>query len=138
MKYISKKNLILFLISGFIVLFNSHVFAGDDPSIKGDLRKAIQASMDKYIKHGTINGIYYHYDPVKGKLLKLKLGYIHSGIVKKGDFYVSCADMIDQKTGTALDMDFFVADNFGKLVTTQGIVHKADGVKRKYDLENVK
>ena len=128
----------LFVLSLLITIGSSSAFAGDDPSIKGKLRLDIMASMDSYIKNITINGIYAHYDPVTGKLLNLKLDYLHSGIVKKGDFYVSCADMIDQETGKIVDMDFFVRDNFGNLVTVQAIVHEADGKKRKYHLEKIK
>lgn len=121
-----------------LFIFHGSTFAGDDPSIKGELRNKIQASMDKYIKKNTINGIYAHFDPVTGKLLRLKLDYLHSGIVRQGDFFISCADMIDQSNGKVVDMDFFVRDSFGKLVTTQAIVHKADGKKRKYHLETVR
>ena len=128
----------LFALCLMVTIGCSNVFAGDDPSIKGKLRTDIQASMDSYIKKNTINGIYAHYDPVTGKLLNLKLDYLHSGIVKNGSFYVSCADMIDQESGKTVDMDFFVRNNFGNLVTVQAIVHMMDGKKRKYHLEKVK
>ena len=134
----SKATSALFGLSLLITIGSSTVFAGDDPSIKGKLRADIQASMDSYIKKNTINGIYAHFDPITGKLLNLKLDYLHSGIVKKGDFYVSCADMIDQESRKTVDMDFFVRDNFGNLVTVQAIVHKMEGKKRKYHLEKVK
>jgi len=133
-----KATLILFVMSMLINILSSNAFAADDPSIKGELRNGIQASMDDYVKRNTINGIYAHYDPVTGKLLNLKLDYLHSGIVKQGDFYVSCADMIDQETGKKVDMDFFVRNNFGTLVTVQAIVHEANGKKRKYHLEKIK
>lgn len=128
----------LFVLSLLITISSSNVFAGDDPSIKGQLRMDIQASMDNYIKRNTINGIYAHFDPVTGKLLNLKLDYLHSGIVKQGDIYVSCADMIDQESGKTVDMDFFVRNNFNDLVTVQAIVHMMEGEKRKYHLENIK
>ncbi|VAX02737.1 hypothetical protein MNBD_GAMMA20-540, partial [hydrothermal vent metagenome] len=35
-----------------------------------------------------------------------------------------------------VDMDFFVQANNGKLIATQAIMHKVDGKKRKYHLEN--
>jgi hypothetical protein len=46
--------------------------------------------------------------------------------------------MIDQSNGKVVDMDFFVKEDAGKLITTQAIVHKADGKKRKYHLEKAK
>lgn len=133
-----KATSILFVMSMLIVSLSSNAFAADDPSIKGELRNDIQASMDAYVKRNTINGIYAHYDPVTGKLLSLKLDYLHSGIVKNGDIYVSCADMIDQETGKKVDMDFFVRNNFGSLVTVQAIIHEVNGKKRKYHLEKIK
>jgi len=129
----------LFLALGLLLSVNTTAYAGDDPSIKGELRMNIQSSMASYIERNTINGVYDYFDPVTGKLISLKLDYLHDGIVRNGDFYVSCADMIDQSTGKVVDMDFFVKeDDTGKVITTQAIVHKADGKKRKYHLEKVK
>ena len=130
--------LIVTLAMALLFTLSGSALAGDDPSIKEKLRNKIHASMDNYIKQNTINGIYAHFDPVTGKLLRMKMGYLHSGIVKQGDFFISCADMIDQDNGKVVDMDFFVRNNFGEFVTTQAIVHKADGKKRKYQLETVK
>ncbi len=112
------------------------VFAADDPSIKGDLRTNIQQSMDSFIKAQTINGSMYVYDSVKGNLLKLKLDKLHSGIVQKGDFYVSCADFKDQN-GKKVDVDFMVRTSGDKFITTQALLHKVDGKKRKYHLEKM-
>jgi len=65
----------------------------------------------------------------------LKLVELHDGIVKKGDFYVSCADFVDAK-GNTVDMDFMVIPSGNKMIATQAILHKIDGKKRKYHLEN--
>lgn len=112
------------------------VFAADDPSIKGDLRTSVQQSMNDFINHQTINGSMYIYDSVKGGLLKLKLDKLHNGIVKKGDFYVSCADFKDQ-AGNKVDVDFMVRTSGDKFITTQALLHKVDGKKRKYHLESM-
>ena len=109
--------------------------AADDPSIKGTLRDNIQTSMNDYIEHQSISGSMYVYDAVDGKLLKLKLDKLHEGIVKKGDFYVSCADFKDQN-GRKIDIDFMVREKGDKLITTQALVHSVDGKKRKYHLES--
>ena len=111
-------------------------WAADDPSIKGDLRSNIQQSMNDYISHQSVDGAMYVYDTIKGSLLKLRLKELHSGIVKKGDFYVSCADFIDQK-GRKIDIDFMVRPSGGKLITTQALIHSIDGKKRKYHLEKL-
>ncbi len=78
----------------------------------------------------------YVYDSVQGSLLKLKLDKLHSGIVKKGDFYVSCADFKDQ-AGRKIDVDFMVRPSGNKLITTQALIHSVDGKKRKYHLEKM-
>ena len=109
-------------------------FAGDDPSIQGELRQGIHKSMKNFIDQQTIDGVFRHYDPVDGKLLHLTKPNLHSGIVKKGDFYVSCADFVDQM-GRKLDVDFLLVDAGGDLRTVQALVHKVEGHKRPYDVE---
>ena len=115
-------------------LISTQARAGDDASIKGDLRTNIHEAMDAFVAEQTIDGKLRIYDPVDGKLLSLASYELHSGIVKKGDFYVSCADFVDGD-GRKIDVDFLVLPNDGQLQTTQGIVHSVDGKKRKYHLE---
>ena len=117
-------------------MMSNLVLAANDSSIKGDLRKNIKQSMETFIKHQTINGAMYVYDSVDGKLLRLNFDKLHDGIVKKGDFYVSCADFKDQK-GRKIDIDFLVRPADQQLVTTQALVHSVDGEKRKYHLEKL-
>ena len=108
--------------------------AANDPSIKGSLREDIKISMKAFIESNTINGRYYIYDAVEGRLLELKFAKLHEGIVKKGDFYVSCADFVD-KNDTKVDLDFLVIKNGDNLQTIQAVVHSLNGKKRKYHLE---
>jgi len=110
--------------------------AGNDPSIKGNLRTNIQHSMQSFIDSNTVKGKMYVYDSVKGELLKLKFDNLHDGIVKKGGFYVSCADFKDQND-RKIDVDFLVVKNGGSLLTTQALIHSVDGRKRKYHLEDL-
>lgn len=110
------------------------VFGADDPSIKGSQRQYIIASMNQYIQDKTIDDTYHLFDAVKGKLLRLQFKKLHDGIVKKGSFYVSCADFVDQ-SGRLVDVDFMVMSDGNDYKTTQGIVHAVDGKKRKYHLE---
>ncbi|MFQ5504534.1 MAG: hypothetical protein ACE5F1_07015 [Planctomycetota bacterium] len=109
--------------------------AGDDPSIEGDLRTGIQAAMNSYVESQTIDDVVRLYDPVEGRLLRLKFKALHSGIVRKGDFYVSCADFVDQE-GREIDVDFLVLPDGATLRATQGVVHAVDGKKRAYHLES--
>ncbi len=128
------KKVIAPLLLALSLLTGPVAHAADDPSIKGDLRTNIQATMDTFIKSQTIDGTLRLYDPVEDKLLKVSLKKLHPGIVKKGDFYVSCADFVDSK-GRKYDLDFLVVPAGDKLITTQAIVHSVDGKKRKYHLE---
>jgi len=118
------------------VLASFSALAGNDTSIKGELRSDIQQSMNTFIKSHSVNGKVFLYDAVKGKLLKLSLDSLHSGIVKKGDFYVSCADFVDQND-RKIDVDFLVMPGNDGVVATQAIIHSIDGDKRKYHLENI-
>ncbi len=119
------------LISGLTTV----AFAGDDPSIKAKVRTDIQAAMEDHIKHNTIGDHYMIYDAVDGKMRKLTFEKLHKGIVKKSDFYVSCADFVDAG-GEKVDIDFFVVDKDGSYSVLQGLVHKVDGTKRPYHLED--
>lgn len=117
-----------------VTFLSTPALAGDDPSIQGKLRQDIQASMSQFIEHQTVDGVFPHYDPVDGKLLQLSQANLHAGIVKKGDFYVSCADFVDQD-GRKIDVDFLVASSGSDTRTLQALVHKIDGNKRPYDVE---
>ena len=136
MKTLLQRTIILTLatIFGLSILMTTAVTAADDPSIKGELREEIKASMMSFIDSNMINDKYYIYDAVGGKLLDLKFAKLHEGVVKKGDFYVSCADFID-KNGTKVDLDFLVIKDGDNLKTIQAVVHSLDGEKRKYHLE---
>ena len=133
---IYKKGLTVFatLMVSFTLPLSGH--AGNDASIKGDLRTDIKQSMANFIEHQTINGTMNVYDAVSGKLLSLKFEELHEGIVKKGDFYVSCADFKDQK-GRKVDVDFMVIPSADELITTQALIHSIAGNKRKYHLEKL-
>lgn len=132
MKNIASKTLITAL--SLVFLTTGLAFAGNDSSIKGELRKNITRSMETFIGDKTIGDTFYIYDTVKGELLNLKFKKLHKGIVKKGDFYVSCADFVDGE-GTKFDLDFLVMPKDQSLTTIQAVVHSVDGKKRKYHLE---
>ena len=118
-----------------LLAFTLTAFAANDPSIKGEKRRAIQAAMQEHISQNTVNGHYILYDTITDDVLKLKLAKLHDGIVKKADYYISCADFHD-RDGTYFDLDFMVIEKDGKFRALQGIVHKVGDVKRKYHLED--
>ena len=120
---------VLFLCSPF------SASAADDPSIGEPLRSQIQQSMASFVEGKTIDGVFSHFDPVKGELLRLSLAELHAGIVRKGDFFVSCADFLTSE-GDQVEVDFLVLPAEGGVRTVQAVVHKADGKKRPYHLES--
>jgi hypothetical protein len=126
-------SLFFFVCSLFVT--SSVAFGGNDPSIKGELRKTIQTSMQTFIDRNTVDGVYSIYDPIDGKLRQLTLVELHEGIVKKGNYYVSCADFNDSNK-KIVDLDFLVIPAGDRLQVTQAVIHSADGEKRKYHLEN--
>lgn len=91
--------------------------------------------MQTFIDRNTVDGVYSIYDPIDGKLRQLTLVELHAGIVKKGNYYVSCADFIDSNK-KIVDLDFLVIPAGDRLQVTQAVIHSADGKKRKYHLEN--
>ena len=106
---------------------------GDDPSIQGATRDGVQAAMNRHIESHTIDGRYVMFDGPAGRILRLDAAKLHAGIVKKGDFYVSCADF---KNGDAkLDVDFLVAETGGTFIVADAIVHKVNGEKRPYAVD---
>jgi hypothetical protein len=98
------------------------------------MRVGIQAAMVEHIKHNSVDGRYAIYDAPKGELKWLTLDKLHEGIVKKGDFYVSCADFVDQQ-GKEYDIDFLVIQESRSYRVLESVVHAEDGKKRKYHLE---
>lgn len=125
----------LFVAVCMLLSIGTSALAGDDPSIKGELREGIQASMKSFIDRNTVDGVYYIYDSIDNKMLNLTFKKLHDGIVKKSNFYVSCADFTNPG-GKIVDLDFLVIPDGDKLLTTQAVVHSIDGKKRKYHLEN--
>ena len=72
-------SLFFFVCSLFVT--SSVSFGGNDPSIKGELRKTIHTSMQTFIDRNTVDGVYSIYDPFDGKLRQLTLVELHEGIV---------------------------------------------------------
>ena len=121
-----------------LLLLSGCATGGAKPRVHGRsgvTNTQIQAAMADYIKNRTTDGVYHYYDPVESRMFHLKYDYLHAGVKRTGDFYVSCADFIDQDKRT-LDVDIFVIDDDGEFRVTQALLHKVDGAKRDYDLTN--
>jgi hypothetical protein len=123
------------LLCLLIAAWSTTVPAADDPSIKGETRTGVQAAMDQHIQSNVLKGKYIIYDSLTGKLHRLVLKGLHEGIVKKGEFYVSCADFTDQ-SGKMYDIDFLAAEKDSSFQVLQALVHSVEGKKRKYHVED--
>lgn len=130
-----KKLIIITLMTTFGFVLTPPAFAADDPSIKGKQREGVQNEMANFIVRSQLDGRFLHYDPVSGELKKLKLDKLHDGIVKKGNFFISCADFTDMK-GKKYDLDFMVIEKNGKHHVVQTLVHSVAGKKRPYQVED--
>ncbi len=126
---------IAIIVVALVLGVSSITFGADDPSITGDTRKGIQAAMKSHIDENTVNERYIIYDAVTGELKKLKFDQVHKGIVKKGDFFVSCADFVDDQ-GNKYDLDLLVVEKNGNFQALETVVHSINGKKRKYHLED--
>lgn len=98
-------------------------FAGNDPSIKGAERMSVATAMKSHIDYHIIDGKYLIYDAASNVMRSLTFATLHDGIVKKGDFYVSCADFLDDK-GNKLDLDFLIVKQDEDYKFVQSLVHK--------------
>lgn len=127
-------NKIIFMAVAFL-LAAPLAMAANDPNIKGQLRVDVQVAMNKHVKNNTLDSSYIIYDNEKGELKKLVLEKLHDGIVRKGDFFVSCADFRDS-SGKLYDLDFLVAKQGSDYRVLQALVHAVEGKKRPYHLEN--
>ncbi|MCH7589677.1 hypothetical protein IIB34_01415 [PVC group bacterium] len=129
-----KRTMLSVVIPFVVFVMISSAYAGDDPSIQGELRGNIGNAMRDFINENTVEGHFFVYDGVQGELKSLAYDNLHSGIVKKGDFYVSCADFTDE-AGNSYDIDFLVADTGNGFKTVESLIHAINGEKRPYHVE---
>lgn len=126
---------ILLISSAMVLAFSAFSFGADDPSIKGQSRRALQSAMQSHIDENIVDGKYVIYDAIEGELKRLKFKRVHEGIVKKADFFVSCADFVDDR-GNEYDLDLLVVKKDGKFQVLETVVHSINGSKRRYHLED--
>ncbi len=97
-----------------------------EPSAE-QLRQAIR---DHIASSEWKNGAFTIKDEVTGAIRTLKLVRVHERVGKTGNFYYSCTDMRDVKTGEVLDLDFDVSANAGALKVVDERIHKVSGKAR--------
>lgn len=91
------------------------------------LRQTIRAHIQNQEK---LQGTFTIVDERSGDLRQLELVGVHERVGKTGDYYYSCTDMKDVKTGELLDLDFDIADRAGRLEVADIRIHKDDGIPR--------
>lgn len=91
--------------------------------IKDTMRSYIT---DKSKKTGTFEIM----DSQTGKMRYLKMIKIHERVGKTGDYYYSCADFKDTKSGKLLDLDIDVEYKGGGLNVVDVRIHKVEGKER--------
>ena len=76
------------------------------------------------------DGAFYVDDEVTGETRELTLDHVHERVGKTGDYYYSCADMKDMKSGELVDVDFDVEAAEGALDVVDVRIHKVNGKER--------
>jgi hypothetical protein len=107
----------------FVVLFLITLVGACSSEAGGVDKKAVQEAMRTYIDAKVARGG-GTYD-IQGT--KADFDYIHSGVKKKGDLYVSCADFITG--GDVYDIDYYVKSDGEKHVVVKELFHKKNGKK---------
>ncbi len=102
-----------------------------EPSAE-QLRQAIR---DHIASSERQNGAFTIKDEVTGATRTLKLVRVHERVGKTGNFYYSCTDMRDVKTGELLDLDFDVSATADALKVVDERIHKVSG-KARYTYDN--
>ncbi|MBI4115074.1 MAG: hypothetical protein HY447_00705 [Candidatus Omnitrophica bacterium] len=115
---------ILFIFAVSVLAFAPFVYA--EPTAEA-LRQTIR---DHIANQEKLQGAFAIVDERSGDLRQLELERVHERVGKTGDYYYSCTDMKDVKTGDLLDLDFDVADQNGVLSVAAIRIHKDDGQPR--------
>jgi len=121
------KNQFLSLVIMLIVTQIGFVLpAGAEPT-PDQLRGTIRS----YIAHQEkLQGTFGIVDERTESLRQLELVRVHERVGKTGDYYYSCTDMLDMKSGDLLDLDFDIEDQNGILKVVDIRIHKDNGNPR--------
>ena len=117
------------LFAVFGIVFALNFFAGSVPAEPQphQLRNTIRQYIEKQEK---LQGGFVIQDKRTGDFRWLELVRVHERVGKTGDYYYSCTDMEDVRTGEVLDLDFDIEDQSGELNVVDIRIHKDDGKPR--------
>ena len=91
----------------------------------------IRDTISKYVQDTSQEeGAFYVDDEVTGETRELTLDHVHERVGKTGEYYYSCADMKDTKSGDLVDVDFDVEAADGVLDVVDVRIHKVNGKER--------
>lgn len=112
-----------------LVFFGGVVFAEPTPT-------ELRGTIADYIKTQEKNqGAFMVVDERTGEPRRLELVQVHERVGKTGNYYYSCTDMKDVKTGDLLDLDFDIEDREGRLDVVAIRIHK-DNAKPRYTYDD--
>lgn len=118
------------LLAIFTFVSVAHAAEGKGEGVSEQAKSAVKSAIKEHIdaKTASQGGIYVLEDAKKGQM-KLKFDYIHEGVNKQENQYVSCVDFIDAQKN-AYDVDFFIVEKDGKYSVDKVSVHKEKGPKK--------
>ncbi len=133
------KTLLSIIVMVFILFYGVNIFAGEHGGKEHGGAEAKATTTAKDIKDAMKNyvddksketGTFEIKDPKTGEIRYLKISRIHERIGKTGNYFYSCADFKDTKSGELLDLDIDVEDKGGKLNVVDVRIHKVEGEAR--------
>ncbi|MBI4357998.1 MAG: hypothetical protein HY584_01740 [Candidatus Omnitrophica bacterium] len=112
---------------GFLIFFlnlTASALAEPEP-------EALRQTIRDYIAgQEKLQGAFAIADERSGELRQLELVRVHDRVGKTGDYYYSCTDMKDVRSGDLLDLDFDIQDEGGNLSVAAVRIHKDNGNPR--------
>src|SRR5574341_1211992 len=121
-----KRLVIAFLLFSSIFTFNWVRIALAEPT-----PDQLRGTISDYVKNQEKNHrAFLIVDERTGEPRRLELIRVHERVGKTGDYYYSCTDMKDVKTGDVLDLDFDIEDKNGALKVVDIRIHKDNGKPR--------
>jgi hypothetical protein len=108
---------ILSLIFLTFILFYSPAIVAQEHGGQEDAGKVIKqptsqeirdAMKDYVVEKSKKSGMFEIMDPATGKMRYLELEKVHERVGKTGNYFYSCADFNDTKSGQLLDLDLDV------------------------------
>lgn len=93
--------------------------------------EALRQTIRDYIaSQEKLQGAFERVDERTGEPRRLELVRVHERVGKTGDYYYSCTDMKDVKTGDLLDLDFDIEETNGELTVADVRFHKDNSIPR--------